>query len=129
MPPRGDGFRKRLLEFFSEDDEAAAAASSLPCSSSTGHGGGGFRRRLAETDPASGGIRGQSDPASGGTRGQLAIFTSHSWSDVEPRLRESRRRSLLLTEAGEDAGAGGPFTVSMKRDWGAGKLSSVKVRD
>ena len=81
-------------------------------------GGGGLRQRLAEPDTVpdeGGGIRRR--------REGTGMLISHSWEDSEPL---SQRRRLV---AAEDPDSTLPFNRCMKRDWGSGKLSSVKIQE
>ena len=127
MPPKRG--LKRLLSS-SEDDagHAAAVASSLPSSSSRAGPRGGIRARLGEPDFDDGG--GASRPEAAAPKSGRAVFASHSWGDAgsnEPRRGGLRSRLAEEIEEGTGGSAALPFNANMKRDWGSGKLSSVKV--
>ena len=124
MPPKRGGLKQRLLYDSSEDEHAALAASSGPSSGSGGASG------------AASGIRAMGG-ASGATRRDAAagssgasLFSSHAWR--EPELRPRGLRLRAADEETQHAGAKRkrlPLNESLRRDWGAGKLSSVKVQE
>ena len=121
MAPKSRRGLRRLLE--DEPDEEPAPASS---SSTGGQRRDGLRQRLAESVPGDGG----GDPPRQDEAVEPALFVSHRWEDTEDAApRGGLRQRLQSAESSGSAGSAASFNELMKRDWGKGLLSSVKVQE
>ena len=123
MAPKSRRGLRRLLK--DEPDEEPAPASS---SSTGGQRRGGLRQRLAESVPGDGG----GDPPRQDEAVETALFVAHRWEDTEDAApRGGLRQRLQSAESSGSAGSAASlsFNELMKRDWGKGLRSSVKVQE